>query len=282
MSTYTDAEAEFEGRLADLDVTLLKTIPSQSSRGCRSALLAVQRAVREAFRLYTYLEIGSHLGGSLQAHYLDPRCRLIYSIDKRPPTQWDDRGEYYDYPDNSTTRMLELLHRAFPEMVPKVVPFDGDAWDCDPELIAKAPQIAFIDGEHTINAAYRDFRFCMKVVDRDWSVILFHDTWIVYNGISLARRYLMEEGLSHEAMMLSGNVYALLLGGAATLRTPLTEVVQNESEYLEAQLPRLNETRAASGQELMIYRRPENYSSADLAVMPPVASNAESGVNRAV
>src|SRR4051794_16482548 len=98
--------ASFEGRLERLDLSLFEAIPSESYPGDRRSWLALQHAVRRAPAGYTYLEIGSHLGGSLQQHLVDPRCRRIFSIDKRPLVQPDDRGVVWHYDGNSTARML--------------------------------------------------------------------------------------------------------------------------------------------------------------------------------
>ena len=61
--------------------------PSRTAGRCSRLHAAV--AERGPFR---YLEIGSHLGGSLQALVADPRCMEIVSIDTRPDSQPDDRG----------------------------------------------------------------------------------------------------------------------------------------------------------------------------------------------
>src|SRR4051812_12044666 len=92
---------QFEDRIAELDLSLFDVIPSQSTSDDKGSLLALQLAVRDAVGEYTYLEIGSYLGGSIQPHLLDPECRKIYSIDKRPRSQPDERGIDYIYENNS-------------------------------------------------------------------------------------------------------------------------------------------------------------------------------------
>ena len=62
----------FDARVAALDLSLFDAIPSQSSAWDRRSLLACQAAIRQRIGRYVYLEIGSHLGGSLQTHVLDP------------------------------------------------------------------------------------------------------------------------------------------------------------------------------------------------------------------
>src|SRR5262249_19291696 len=103
-------------RIEDLDIGLFDAIPSQTSADTRRSLLAVHRAPARRHPAIAYLEIGSHLGGSLQPYLLDPRCRAIYSIDPRPAAQKDDRapGFVAAYGQNSTARMLALLRELAP------------------------------------------------------------------------------------------------------------------------------------------------------------------------
>jgi hypothetical protein len=83
-----------EGRIADGDVTLFDHIAlTQSEPDDRKALLAIHDAVARRGP-FTYLEIGSYLGGSLQAVVADPRCKHIISIDPRPEAPPDERGGY--------------------------------------------------------------------------------------------------------------------------------------------------------------------------------------------
>src|SRR5262249_2545195 len=101
-------------RLEALDLSLFQAIPSQSSAEDRRAWLAVQRSVRRSSG-YTYLEIGSYQGGSIQQHLVDPLCRRIISIDKRPliPIP-DDRGQYVEYKVVSTAQMMDDLRKVAP------------------------------------------------------------------------------------------------------------------------------------------------------------------------
>jgi len=97
---------DFENAIAGLDISLFSAIESQSTDDDKRSLLACQLAVRELRDPYIYLEIGSYIGGSIQPYLLDPRCKRIYSIDKRPAKQPDERGIDYIYENNSTARMM--------------------------------------------------------------------------------------------------------------------------------------------------------------------------------
>src|ERR1700680_2558613 len=96
------SDSRFDGRIEGLAITLFSQIPSQTTDADKRSLLAAQVCTRECIDRYVYLDIGSHFGGSIHQHLLDPKCRKIYSIDKRPETQPDERGPLYEYPGNST------------------------------------------------------------------------------------------------------------------------------------------------------------------------------------
>lgn len=73
------AETSFSSRISSLDTSLFETVPTLVYAPDKLSLLAVQRAVRK-LKSYSYLEIGSYQGGTLQPHLGDPRCKRIYSI----------------------------------------------------------------------------------------------------------------------------------------------------------------------------------------------------------
>ena len=68
-------------RIAALDTDLFAYVDSQTSEDDQKTLLAIQDGVAEQTRSFSYLEIGSHLGGTLQAVLADPRCTRVVSID---------------------------------------------------------------------------------------------------------------------------------------------------------------------------------------------------------
>jgi hypothetical protein len=195
-------------QLENLDLRLFEKIPSQSTEADKRSLLACQLATRTLKGGYTYLEIGSHLGGSLQPYLLDEICTRIYSIDKRPPVQPDERGVDYEYPNNSTTRMLNNLEQIYPPGLGKITCLDNDASNIDPGSIAPSPQLCFIDGEHTDEASFRDFLFCLKVLDRN-GLLAFHDAYIIYNGLARIIDYLKEKQVRFHAYHLPDVVFVV-------------------------------------------------------------------------
>jgi len=201
---------EFDNAITELDLRLFQTIESQSTDLDKQSLLACELAVREIAPNYNYLEIGSHLGGSIQPHLLDPRCRQIYSIDKRPPSQPDARGFDFVYENNSTRRMMELLSKVA-ENTEKITTIDGDTKTISPDSIRDRIQLCFVDGEHTDEAVVTDFNFCLRVLD-EGGAIVFHDAQITYNGIAECIRKLEEKNIEFRAYVLPHIVFVVEIG----------------------------------------------------------------------
>lgn len=173
---------EFDNRIKQLDVALFSAIPSQTTEGDKKSLLAVQNCARAQSDPYVYLEIGSHLGGSIQPHLLDPKCAKIYSIDKRPAVQPDEGGHMFPYPDNSTNRMLSNLATIDAVGVKKIECIDESTGCIPPSVIQQPPNLCFIDGEHTRRAVMADFEFCTKVC-APGATIVFHDAQTVFRAL---------------------------------------------------------------------------------------------------
>lgn len=195
-------------RLRTLDLSLLRYIESETTAGDKRSLLALHRACRERFGSFTYLEIGSHLGGSLQSFIADPGCTAIVSIDPRPLSQPDERwSEPYRYPGNSTQRMLDLLARVPDAQLEKLETLEARTEDLTPGDIPAAPHLCFIDGEHTVAAARRDADFCLEVVRRP-GAIAFHDRAVI--GPAIRRSLRRSDGFGYP---LPDNIFVVEVGG---------------------------------------------------------------------
>jgi methyltransferase family protein len=241
------AMTQFEHRLERLDLALFDHIHSQSSRDDKRSWLALQYATR-ARGTYTYLEIGSHLGGSIQPHLVDPMCRTIYSIDKRPESQPDDRGQPCRYEGNSTSRMIENLRAIDGEEVRKVITFDAGVEGVSRSAIQSPPDLCFIDGEHTRAAVVKDFNFCKSVAAAS-SIIYFHDAQVVYRGIADVLTMLRRQGVVHHPAMLGGATFAIAFGGAPQLNDPaLRSLATTATEFLR--LMRFRHARTQIGKYL--------------------------------
>jgi cephalosporin hydroxylase len=195
-------------RVAALDTTLFASIESQTTEPDRRSLLALHAAVAERGP-FLYLEIGSHLGGSLQALVADVRCTEIVSIDTRPATQPDDRGETFRYEDNSTERMLGLLDEVPGADPSKVRTFEVGADVLAAAELPGAPALCLIDGEHTKEAVLSDARFCLQALG-ETGIIAFHDSNVIQAAIDDFVRSL--GGRPHAAFQLPDSVAVVQVG----------------------------------------------------------------------
>lgn len=222
----------FDQALGNLDLALFEKITSQSTEADKRSLLACQLAVRDLRPGYNYLEIGSYLGGSIQPHLLDDKCRRIYSLDKRPASQPDARGIEYVYQNNSTDRMLDMLRHVRPNL-DKIVTIDGDSRSLDPAVVQDKIHLCFIDGEHTDTAVLSDFRFCLNVLDGSGAIV-FHDAQITYNGIADCVRYLEENGMSFHAYALPSIVFVIEIGDFPLHKNDwiMQRLIDNHQSYL--------------------------------------------------
>jgi len=222
---------DFETAIAGLDLGLFSKIESQSSDEDKRSLLACQLAARELRPKYSYLEIGSYLGGSIQPYLLDPKCERIFSIDKRPESQPDARGLDYTYLNNSTARMLENLSRVAP--TGKITTIDGSTRDIDRSRVDAKVDVCFIDGEHTDDAVLTDFKFCLDTLAESGAV-LFHDASVTYNGIQRCIKYLDETSAKYRAYSLPNIVFVIEIGDFPMHRNPavLDRLTNNHSSYI--------------------------------------------------
>jgi hypothetical protein len=174
-------EQDFESRLRSLDVTLFAHVPSQTGPHDRASLLALHNACRVAYESFHYVEIGSHLGGSLQVMIADPRCTAITSIDPRPVAVPDARGVSSEYPGNSVERMLNHLRRVPGADLTKLRTIEATTSEISAAAVDRA-ELCFIDAEHTHDAALRDARFCSQVVAGNGAIV-FHDRGLLWSAI---------------------------------------------------------------------------------------------------
>jgi len=243
--------SNYPSQIDSLDIAIFKAIPSQTSEGDKKSLLAIHRATARKHQEFNYLEIGSHLGGSIQPYLFDERCKKIYSIDPRPTQQPDDRSPGYVayYDDNSSERMLALLKEIGHGDITKIVCIDLDASVIDPRRIEDPPEITFIDGEHTKTAALSDFRFCEQVISSSGTIV-FHDFGIIYPAIFDACRYLKRKHRKFVPLKLEGEVFAIFLDAETIHQDPYLTSLYKKNRYFLSRLKLKTRLR-------QIFRRPE-------------------------
>jgi hypothetical protein len=222
------AESDFTRRLDALDVSLFDAVATQSSDDDRRAWLAVQRAVRSPSG-YVYLEIGSHLGGSIQQHLLDPWCRAIVSIDKRPLSQPDDRGIEFRYDGNSTACMLEHLRRVAPDALAKLRCFDADASEVEPSAIGDRADFCLIDGAHVHAAVLADFEACLRFSSPN-AAICFHDAFVTHRAIATIVASLRARAIPWQARKLGGSTFGIFLGDCPARTDARVQALSRDGE----------------------------------------------------
>jgi Methyltransferase domain len=206
--SQTELTKALRDRVERQDVSLFDQIPALLAVDDRRSLLALHDACAKVHGTFSYLEIGSHLGGSLQALVRDPACNAIASIDARPDWQPDQGGVDIAYPGNSSARMLDLLDHLPEASVGKIRTFDASTTQLSPVDLGLTPNLCFIDGEHTDEAALRDARFCRAAV-RGCGCIAFHDAAIVYRGIAQFLQELDAEAVAYSAYLLPATVFVI-------------------------------------------------------------------------
>src|SRR5258708_6921450 len=82
-------------------------VSSGMSAEDRQSLMALQTALGERGP-FRYLEVGCYHGATLQSFVADPACEAMTAIDRRDAASSDARTPL-PYPENTSTRMLELL-----------------------------------------------------------------------------------------------------------------------------------------------------------------------------
>ncbi len=165
-------------------------IQSQTSDSDKAFLLGAMDVVRSFGSAYDYLEIGSFLGGSLAPFLRDTACRSIVSIDDRGKVLPDERGISFDYGGVTAGTMLNKLQEAGLDTA-KLQTFDGAIENWKPGTARF--DLAFIDGEHTDVACFRDCLWTLPVLKEN-AVLMFHDSTLIHKAIRLLLVYLGKQG----------------------------------------------------------------------------------------
>lgn len=193
------------------DVTLYQLVPTQTSVGDRTSLLELQRVVRAKGVCYSYLEVGSFLGGTLTPLCLDSACRSMYSVDSRVLTAPNEGGALEsEYGVHTSEAMRQRLFAATGFDVSRLTCFDSDIQEIPTDAISEKVDYALIDGEHTNDAVVRDFLSLERFLATD-AVIAFHDYWCVKSGVDQIESHLRSQGRRFLSVKLGGDVFAIFL-----------------------------------------------------------------------
>ncbi|MEO9826548.1 MAG: class I SAM-dependent methyltransferase [Paracoccaceae bacterium] len=175
-----------------------------------AVLIRVQELI-SARGPYQYVEVGSFMGRSLQPHIQDADCTRAVSIDLRPDVTPDERGALDDYEGISAEDMIKgLAEHCSADDLAKLETIT-DTSDALRRFEPEQFDLAFIDGEHTHVAAFRDFLNVFRVM-RPNGVICFDDTTLVLAGIRNALTLLEERGVPHAMAFGRGEITVVALG----------------------------------------------------------------------
>lgn len=216
------------------------TVLSMLNGGDTRHLNLVMSLVSSALPSYDYLEIGSYLGASLRVHLTNEKCNSVTSIDLRPKgaikDERDGVNDIFKY--NITTQdMLDVLKK---HQVPteKLICIDGTVDNIPTD---KKFDLVFIDAEHTNEAVFYDATRCLPQMN-DSCIMLFHDAWIIHEGLEKFNNYLDSIGRTYvSAKIKNSDIYGLAMG---SMIEPFTEYsksyVEDWSEFAKASKLRLN------------------------------------------
>ncbi len=232
-------------------------IMTQTGKGDRAFILQCRELVRAHCGTYNYLEVGSFLGGTLTPFLQDPACRMVFSIDDRDKQHPDERGIKYDYRGITSGHMLQFL-------LQNGIPIDKlQTHDFSIETLTDRPErydLAFVDGEHTDVACFRDFIHVLGLMNPT-SVVMFHDSALVYKGLQVVKVYVEKLKLRHTLLKKAGSdMSALLLGDLAGTDVSTWGDFEDFAEFCAAaetqRLENLLKNRVASDSPMTIVPAP--------------------------
>lgn len=221
------------GMIETLDIAVFQ-VETESTFSDRISFLRVQNFARSVFGHYVYLEVGSHIGGSLFPHLIAPTCEAVISVDPRPAAQPDERAEVFHYAENSAARMIAVLSvRLPPAAMAKLTTLDSDVSDVRPEAIEPKATLALIDGEHTNTASFSDFLGVIPLMKPD-AIVSFHDANLIADAILNAERFLGHLGIAHETLFLPDTVAVIGFGRlASAVRDQLQPYALDRETFLD-------------------------------------------------
>lgn len=221
------------GMIETLDIAVFQ-VKTETTLSDRTSFLRVQNFARSVFGRYVYLEVGSHLGGSLFPHLIDPACEVAVSVDPRPAAQPDERAQVFHYPENSAARMVAMLSDLLPPAaMAKLTTIDSDVSDVRPEAIDPKATLALIDGEHTDKACFSDFVGVLPLMEPN-CIVCLHDANLIADAIVNAERFLDHLGTTHATVFLPDTVAVMGLGRlASAVRDQLQPHALDRETYLD-------------------------------------------------
>ena len=214
---------------SELQIDKCFPIPTQTSISDKNFLLNAIEWINQHKDNYAFVEIGSFLGGSIAPFLMDSRCTLALSIDERERLLDDERGAKFDYSGITSQTMINNLSAHGISTV-KLKIFDG-AIDLM-QVLPQAFDLAFIDGEHTDFACFRDFIWLLPMMKAD-AVVMFHDSTLIYKTLRLVQLYLKKFNIPFQFIKKENSeMSAIFLGAFANADiTSVFGAVENPQEF---------------------------------------------------
>jgi hypothetical protein len=164
---------------------------------------------------------------------MDPCCTAVYAVDERGRQIHDERGLDIDYGGITNQAMIDKLieHGV---SIDRLIPFDGsvDKLQTDQKF-----HLAFIDGEHTDLACFRDFIWTFAMMNPN-SVVMFHDSALIYKSLRIIQIYLQRYEVHFKFIKGAGSeMSAILLGEFANADATAVfgELVNPEEFFMSAE-----------------------------------------------
>ena len=199
-------------------------IASQTSNIDKFILLKIMKIVGLKKNKYSYLEIGSFLGGSLTPFLQDKKCKKILSIDKRNQVLDDERNEKWSYKNIPCKLMIENLKKNNLD-TSKLKTLNGDISDFN---IKNKFDLVFIDGVHTDTNTFSDFLHSLDIVNRN-SIILFHDSVVIFKALNLINIFLKKNKYVFKILNFKGSgITGIFMGTFAKTKIEKKNVEQFE------------------------------------------------------
>lgn len=205
-------------------------VPSQSTDFDKLAILKIRDILTKVSK-YNYCEIGSYLGGSLTPFIRDINCEYILSVDDRGKIQPDERSVDYDYRHISHQTMIDELSKHNLDLS-KLETFDGSIHQLNTNTKF---DLIFIDGEHTDYACFRDFIYSQKHIKQN-SVIMFHDSNLIYKSLKIIQELLVSNSVSHKFIKVKNSSVSFIFFGDYLDFHKEFDVEENDKFYNESEI----------------------------------------------
>ena len=181
-------------------------IISQTTDEDKIVLLKLKNLMQK-LNSYSYLEIGTYLGGSLTPFVKDSNCKYILSVDDRERATPDERGNKINYLNIKEEKTIENLKK-YNLDISKIDFFNGSINEY--KKTKHRFDLCFIDAEHTDVACFRDFIYSNKLIKNN-AIIAFHDSQVIYKALIMINELLISQKIKFKFIKIFNTSMSLIL-----------------------------------------------------------------------